>query len=561
MDLIQGFSQERAFLTISALSLITHQAFKYLETFSIAAHILLLCVPLLIGFLLLLPSMAFLHATFFSAGVFLATLLTSVTVYRLSPFHPLARYPGPLGCRLSKFWMAYRSLSGHQHLYIQRLHNRYGNIVRTGPNELSIKDPSLIGTIFGTPGLPKGPLMVGRILTATDLPMIGLMDPVVHAERRKPWNRAFSATALKEYEPLIASRVSQLVQVLERQVGEFDIGRFMNYFTYDFMCDMAYGGGSELLRDGDKDSIWATMETSWPAATFLGNVPWLGPYVGYLPAASASVNRMLSYCRTFTLERIKRGSIRKDVFHYLNNEDQPEKGSPPVRQLIDDGVLAIVAGADTTSSALSSLFFCLATHPEAYKCLQAEIDRFYPPGDDPCDPKNYRNMSYLTAVIHETLRLYPPVPGGMQRQVPNHSGGAMLGPNFVPGGTSLYMHTYSMHRDPRNFSPQTDDFWPERWLLAAKDGDATSATPAENLDGHGEFVHNDAAFNPFSHGPGNCVGKQLAMQEMRTVVNAIVQKFEVRLREGWDTRQYDEGFKDYFVTTRPAVPITLRARF
>ena len=73
--------------------------------------------------------------------------------------------------------------------------------------------------------------MVGRLLTATDLPLVGIMDPQMHAERRKPWNRAFSAAAIKEYEPLIANRATQLIQVLEKQSGEVIIGRFFNYFT------------------------------------------------------------------------------------------------------------------------------------------------------------------------------------------------------------------------------------------------------------------------------------------------------------------------------------------
>ena len=73
--------------------------------------------------------------------------------------------------------------------------------------------------------------MVGRLLTATDLPLVGIMDPQMHAERRKPWNRAFSAAAIKEYETLIANRATQLIQVLEKQNGEVVIGRFFNYFT------------------------------------------------------------------------------------------------------------------------------------------------------------------------------------------------------------------------------------------------------------------------------------------------------------------------------------------
>ena len=71
-----------------------------------------------------------------------------------------------------------------------------------------------------------------------------------------------------------------------------------------------------------------------------------------------------------------------------------------MQQLVDDGVLAIIAGADTTSSAFTSLTYCLLTHPDAYEKLQAEIDKFYPAGEDALDTKHHRDMSYLTAVMY-----------------------------------------------------------------------------------------------------------------------------------------------------------------
>jgi hypothetical protein len=63
-------------------------------------------------------------------------ILVYVTIYRLSPFHPLAKYPGPMTNKLSKLTMSYISLTGKQHTYYRNLHSRYGNIVRTGKSWL-----------------------------------------------------------------------------------------------------------------------------------------------------------------------------------------------------------------------------------------------------------------------------------------------------------------------------------------------------------------------------------------------------------------------------------------
>jgi hypothetical protein len=123
-------------------------------------------------------------AAYWSGLVFFAL------AYRLSPFHPLAKYPGPFLAKTSKWWAAYLSGTGDQHRYIKRLHDRYGDVVRigsnprlplnlstyyalSGPNELSIRDASLIHPVLGQGGLRKGPRVymscsiLANLLTST----------------------------------------------------------------------------------------------------------------------------------------------------------------------------------------------------------------------------------------------------------------------------------------------------------------------------------------------------------------------------------------------------------
>ena len=138
----------------------------------------------------------------------------------------------------------------------------------------------------------------------------------------------------------------------------------------------------------------------------------------------------------------------------------------------------------------------------------------------------------------------------------------------LPPGTYVYVPPYVLHRDERNFV-FPDAFWPERWLVAAGHLALSRARPppsslaSTSSEDRVEFafVHNDGAFIPFSYGPMNCVGKGLAMQQMRTVVCALVQKFRVRRMEGWDPRRYEEGFRDYLVANRPELPVVLERRW
>ncbi|RDX50601.1 high nitrogen upregulated cytochrome P450 monooxygenase 2 [Lentinus brumalis] len=554
-------------LAVSAL--IAHDSFKRYETYAIRAHTALLLGPptLALGFLgsTGLSSQSVLHTLPLVYAAYLGALTVYTILYRISPFHPLAQYPGPLGCKVSQWWMACKSWSGYEHLYISELHHKYGDVVRIGPNELSIRDASAISPIMS---IAKGPQYVGRMLSdGIHLPIIGIQDPAEHLRRRRPWNRAFTVPALRGYEETIARRARQLVDALERHNGgQVILGKWFNYFAYDFMCDMAFGGGSELLQERDNSNVWRVLDEGMKVGTLLAHVPWLGVYLSHIPLATGALDILISHCRMLTTQRVQRGATQKDLFHYLNDEDlanssEKPRAQPPLRQLTDDGCLIVVAGADTTSSALTSLFYCLLTNPETYRRLQDEVDKFYPRGEDTFDVRYHREMRWLNAVIYETLRLFPPVPGGSQRRVPHNSAGVMAGDAFIPPGTSVWAHTWSIHRDPRNFS-RPDAFWPDRWLLASTTLGSfpSSASSSAEADGVRDFVHNEDAWIPFAQGQMNCVGKNLALLEIRMVVCALMQRFEMRLSEGWDAREYEWKFRAYLVATRPEMPVRLRVR-
>ena len=248
-------------------------------------------------------------------AVFHATLATSVVLYRISPFHPLARYPGPLLAKITKWYWALTSVWGHQHTKLKRMHDIYGDAVRIGegrmyalqptrylyfkgPNELSFRDVSLIQPMMGAQGMPKGPsefrpstnmvylwssyeqfaVWEGRAFKPPVLALVGLRDVAEHARRRQPWNRAFSTAALKGYEPVVAKHGAQLVEILaERRVVDFK--HWIHLFTYgplssllsvyplisgcsfDIMSDALFGGSIEAktMTTEDKDGVQRSM--------------------------------------------------------------------------------------------------------------------------------------------------------------------------------------------------------------------------------------------------------------------------------------------------------------
>ena len=101
---------------------------------------------------------------------------------------------------------------------------------------------------------------------------------------------------------------------------------------------------------------------------------------------------------------------------------------------------------------------------------------------------------------------------------------------IIPEGTQLVLHTYSIHRDPRNFhTPEA--FLPERWF-------STGAPVGE---------HNTAAYFPFSYGPANCVGKNLALMEMRILLCCVLRRFHFSKARWVSHEEWEGRIKDWFV--------------
>lgn len=111
----------------------SHLIFKRTETHE-PSHliVLLVLVPAFLSLVFFPHYASAFSAVGASLTVYFTSLLGSIIIYRLSPWHPLARYPGPVVARLTKFWFAFLSLRGKQYLYYQQLHDRYGDVVRVG---------------------------------------------------------------------------------------------------------------------------------------------------------------------------------------------------------------------------------------------------------------------------------------------------------------------------------------------------------------------------------------------------------------------------------------------
>ncbi|KAH8106578.1 high nitrogen upregulated cytochrome P450 monooxygenase 2 [Phellopilus nigrolimitatus] len=552
-----------------ACALIVHAIYKRydIDTRHLFVNILLLVVaPTLPAFFYIshFPKSALL-ACLSSFALFYLALATSIVVYRLSPWHPLAQYPGPLLAKVSKFWAAWMMAKGKNHVYHKQLHDRYGPYVRAGPNELSVADASAIPDILGADGMAKGPIWSGRTRPGTTPPLIAIRSAHEHARSRKPWNRAFNTAGVKGYEPIVVRRALQLVGELEKRKLEVDLASWFIFFTTDFMGDMAFGGGFELMREGgDKEGVFTMLQAALEPLAVLQHLPWLSYLFYSIPSLTENIDRFRAFCSEKARIRLRNGSLLKDLFSYLIDEDGVEKTPPVEAEIVSNGALAVVAGSDTTSSTLGGIFYYLLTHPSDYMRLQKEVDSVFPPGEgDPLDSTKLIEMEFLNAIINESMRLQPAVATSLQRAPEAGSGGKWVGDRFIPEGTAIVVPPYALHRDPRYFHPSPDAFWPERWLRssAMKDSQKKASEILTNSkSGDLEVITNTAAFIPFSYGPANCAGRSLALTELRMVVALIIQRFEVHFTDGYDPHEWEEKLEDWFTMKTGKLPVVLESR-
>lgn len=90
---------------------------------------------------------------------------------------------------------------------------------------------------------------------------------------------------------------------------------------------------------------------------------------------------------------------------------------------------------------------------------------------------------------------------------------------------------------------------PRRWLIAEGHEQSTKT-----------LVHNPNAFIPFSFGPANCVGKNMALLEMKILVCHLVQRLNLRLADGWDTAEWDRNIEERFVMRVGKLPVIVSPR-
>jgi cytochrome P450 len=151
----------------------------------------------------------------------------------------------------------------------------------------------------------------------SDGSILALISSSEHSKRRRIWDRAFSPTALRTYQPLLHGRVSELVSELSARVDRpLDLAEWMSFMATDYMGDFAMGGMFSCMAHGaDHAGIHALGIQLAILNETAGTLPWLRPLVVRFIKLGGIKFRELAARAIFA--RLENGSQTRDMFYYL----------------------------------------------------------------------------------------------------------------------------------------------------------------------------------------------------------------------------------------------------
>ncbi|KAK0644869.1 Cytochrome P450 monooxygenase hmp1 [Lasiodiplodia hormozganensis] len=438
---------------------------------------------------------------------------TTETHVSLTPF----AVPGPKLLAANNFTYWYYLVTGNILPWCQSLHEKYGEVVRLGSNKVSYINPQAWKDICGHRAHGK---FENTKDTHFHIPgengqhsILSVPSSEEHGRLRKMFSNAFSDKALRQQEPLITQYVDKLVSVVDKAARSqpnamVNLVELYNCTTFDIIADLVFGEPLGLLESSALSPwvkfIFAHMKTG-TILSLAQEYPALAKLFELLTPKSLIEKQKMH--RRHTSDRVDKrlssGIDRPDIWDLILKK---AAGSLSLREQYANAEIFMVGGSETTATLLSGLTYLFLTNPDKMAKAVAEVRAL------PRDALNFQGVAhlpYLQACLEETLRLYPPVPVAMPRETA--PGGSSILGEWLPEGTSLHIYHYVAYHSPLNFK-DPNAFVPERWM-----GDNRYDSDRKDV------------LQPFSFGPRNCLGKNLAYHEMRLIMASILWNFDLEL--------------------------------
>ncbi|KAJ5564005.1 hypothetical protein N7513_000247 [Penicillium frequentans] len=423
---------------------------------------------------------------------------------------------------------------------IKRFHEKYGDIVRVAPDELSFIHPDAWRDIYS-----KGREFVrpdeykdqppGK--TAANLIACSETE---HARLRKILAPGFSERYAMEQEPFIQSYVDKLCEKLDDRlqndkISTVDVVEWINYLAFDVIGDLTWGSSFGCL-DGLTYHPWVQTVGQFKAAIVVGALKFYPPIYSFLmaitpPSALQAVMDMWKLTEQNVRERVAGGASRPDLVGTMMASESMTQEEMEVNSM-----MIVAAGSESITTVLTGVISHLLRTPDKLNTL-VQILRTTFLSEQEITGSALKSLPYLDAVLNEGMRLCPTIPDGMRRNVP--VGGATIAGQVVPGGMVVSIPPFATYRSSRNFT-HAEEFAPERWL-------------GEDVQSSKFQGDSKTAFNPFSLGAHNCPGQNLAWLELRIILVRLLWRYNLSIPPGVELPQWEDQGIWWFWDKQPTM--------
>ncbi|MEH2475854.1 cytochrome P450/NADPH-cytochrome P450 reductase [Nitrobacteraceae bacterium AZCC 2161] len=375
-------------------------------------------------------------------------------------------------------------------------------------------------------------------------------DGLFTADTKEPnWSKAhnillqpFGNRAMQSYHPSMVDIAEQLVKKWERLNAdeEIDVVHDMTALTLDTigLCGFEYRFNSFYRRDYHPfvESLVRSLETIMMTRGLPLESLWMQKRRRDLAGDVAFMNSMVDEIIAERRKAAETAEGKKDMLGAMMTGVDRATGE----QLDDVNIryqinTFLIAGHETTSGLLSCAIYAMLKHPEVLKKAYEEVDRVLGPDVDAKPTyQQVTQLNYLTQILKESLRLWPPAPAYGIAPIQDETIG---GKYKLKKGTFITVLVLALHRDPSVWGPNPDVFDPE------------------NFSREAEAARSIHAWKPFGNGQRACIGRGFAMHEAALALGMILQRFRLI-----DHKRYQMVLKETLTIKPDGFKIKVRPR-